>query len=149
MWIYTLCNVRLSMYIVYVCFFVCILVFFFNSLTSFLSFLFPPCTVHRHRTRLCFFTHYAPQCAPVVLPPGQHESPPSPFQHNNRNPVVFYCWTAGSYFPPISFLPSYWLFFFFFFTRSMLYYLFFFSSEIFWSLCFLFPRKILLLLCNI
>lgn len=85
--------------------------FFFNSLTSFLSFLFPPCTVHRHRTSLCFFTHYAPQCAPVVLPPGQHESPPSPFQHNNRNPVVFYCWTAGSYFPPISFLPSYWPFF--------------------------------------
>lgn len=74
-----------------------------------------------HREKSLLLTHYAPQCAPVVLPPGQHEIYPLhlsllllllllPQKHNNRNPpVVFYCQT-GSYFPLLLFLR--WPFFF-------------------------------------
>jgi hypothetical protein len=37
---------------------------------------------------LCFFAHYAPQCAPVVLPPGQHEYPPPSFPYSSTNITI-------------------------------------------------------------
>lgn len=150
MWIYTLCNIRLSMYIVYVCFFVCILVFFFSILwRPFFPFFF-------HRVQYIGIEQVS--AFSLIMRLSVHLSS---YLQGNTNPPHLrsnitigtqWCFIAGLL-GRISLLFLFFLhiglFFFFFFTRSLLYYLFFFSSEIFWSLCFLFPRKILLLLCNI